>query len=82
MVVAFEADTVDGATHLGWSVAVVGVARLILDPGEQAACRTRLRQWVDAPGHQLIRITPELVTGFRLVEGVAVDGAAVDAVPT
>lgn len=76
-VVAFEADAIDGATHLGWGVAVVGAARLILDPGEQALYRARLRRWADAPGDQLIRITPELVTGFRLV-----DGATMDAVPT
>lgn len=72
-VVAFEADVIDDATHIGWSVTVVGVARLVLDPDEQARYCARLRQWIDAPGDQLISILPELVTGFRLVEGAAVD---------
>lgn len=80
-VVAFEADAIDDATHVGWSVVVVGVAGLVLDTDEEAGYRVRLRQWVEAPGDQLIRITPEFVSGHRLTNGVAV-GVDADVLPT
>ena len=39
VVVAYEADTIDPATHLGWSVVATGYARLVTDPEEPARHR-------------------------------------------
>ncbi|MFF9392547.1 pyridoxamine 5'-phosphate oxidase family protein [Streptomyces griseoluteus] len=67
VVVAYQADCIDAVTHLGWSVVVVGYARLVTDPGEIARVRARLEAW--EPWHeaeQVARIQPELITGFRL----------------
>lgn len=75
-VVAYEADVIDPSTLLGWNVVVTGVARLVAEPDELAVYRARLRPWVAGRVDQLIRIVPELVTGFRFVDN------AVDAVAT
>jgi nitroimidazol reductase NimA-like FMN-containing flavoprotein (pyridoxamine 5'-phosphate oxidase superfamily) len=65
-VVAYEADEIDPASHLGWSVVVTGVARLVSDPAEVARYERLLRPWVAGRLDYVIRISPELVTGFRL----------------
>jgi hypothetical protein len=67
-VVAYEADTIDPDTHLGWSVVVTGVARLVVDSREVARYERLLRPWVDIPMDCVIRIEPSLVTGYRVVE--------------
>ncbi|MGW2209675.1 pyridoxamine 5'-phosphate oxidase family protein [Streptomyces sp. NPDC001781] len=67
VVVAYQADSIDAATHLGWSVVVVGYARLVTDAEEIARVRARLgtrEPWHDA--ELVARIHPELITGFRL----------------
>ncbi|GHE99262.1 pyridoxamine 5'-phosphate oxidase family protein [Streptomyces griseoluteus] len=67
VVVAYQADCIDAATHLGWSVVVVGYARLVTAPDEIERVRARLEAW--EPWHdteQVARIRPELITGFRL----------------
>lgn len=66
-VVAFEADELDVERRLGWSVVVTGVARLIEDPGEAARYKDLLHPWVAGEMEQIIRIRPEIVTGFELV---------------
>ncbi|WP_236792946.1 pyridoxamine 5'-phosphate oxidase family protein [Amycolatopsis sp. GM8] len=65
-VVAYEADSVAGDETIGWSVVVTGVARK-LAPGEPADRYRQLADpWAnDDPGY-LIRIRPELVSGFGL----------------
>ncbi|MFG3437596.1 pyridoxamine 5'-phosphate oxidase family protein [Nonomuraea sp. NPDC047897] len=65
-VVAFEADELDAERRLGWSVIVTGVARLVSDLEEAARYRARLRPWVSGEMDQVVRISPEIVTGFRL----------------
>jgi hypothetical protein len=80
-VVAYEADVIDPLARIGWSVVVVGAARLVTDPRLLVRYEALLPRWVAEPEDQLIRITPELVTGYRFVNDNAVD-AAVDAVPT
>ena len=66
-VVAYEADAIDPDDHLGWSVIIVGMARLIHDEGDITRYRRLLRPWMAGTTDHLIRIRPELVTGFRLV---------------
>lgn len=73
VVVAYEADSIDPETHLGWSVVVTGYARLVSDPDEMARYQELLRPWVDRTMDYAVRIRPDLVTGIRLthVNGTA-----------
>jgi pyridoxamine 5'-phosphate oxidase-like protein len=66
-VVAYEADAIDPAERLGWSVIVVGVARRVTDVDKAAAYRRVLQPWVSGVMDQVIAIHTDIVTGFRLV---------------
>jgi hypothetical protein len=67
VVVAYQADLIDYAEHLGWSVTIVGVARQVTDRDQAARYRRALRPWIAGEMDQVIAIHAELVTGFRLV---------------
>jgi hypothetical protein len=67
LVVAYEADLIDPATRLGWTVVVTGIATTITDPARLARVEQRLHPWVDSAMDIAIAITPEIVTGLRLV---------------
>jgi nitroimidazol reductase NimA-like FMN-containing flavoprotein (pyridoxamine 5'-phosphate oxidase superfamily) len=67
-IVAFEVDDYDRADRSGWSVLIVGrsevihdlvVTRLVVDAG--------LEPFADGRRSNLVRITPEMVTGRRIV---------------
>jgi hypothetical protein len=76
-VVAYEADAIDTAEHLGWSVIIVGIAHRVTDPDEAACYRRVLRPWVSGAKDQVIAIHADMVTGFRLVaDRAAADGRA------
>jgi hypothetical protein len=63
-VVAYEADSVSGEDHIGWSVVVTGVARRV-EPARAADQYRRLAgPWAGDGAACVIRIRPELVTGF------------------
>lgn len=66
-VVAYQADAIDPAEHLGWSATIVGVAHQVTDPAAAAAYRQALRHWAAGPDDQFISIHAGMVTGFRLV---------------
>lgn len=66
VVVAYEADRFDPDEHVGWSVVVTGVARLVRDPAAVARYRELLQPWVDRSMDQVIAISSDLVTGFEL----------------
>lgn len=66
-VVAYEADGLDLAERLGWSVVVVGLARLVAGDDAAESYRSRLRPWLSGATADVITITSELVTGYRLV---------------
>lgn len=68
VVVAFEADDIDAATHLGWSVVVTGMARTVTDPVRLARYERMLRPWVSGSMDTVVAIEPTLVTGVRLVD--------------
>ncbi|MEU6864431.1 pyridoxamine 5'-phosphate oxidase family protein [Streptomyces sp. NPDC046876] len=71
-VVAYEADDIDPRTRLGWSVVVTGFAVPVTDPLLAARYADRLRPWVQRPEPaRVVRIRPDLVTGFRLERGPA-----------
>ncbi|GAA5149864.1 pyridoxamine 5'-phosphate oxidase family protein [Pseudonocardia eucalypti] len=66
-VVAYQADHIDPDTHTGWSVVVTGVARPVTDPELISRYEHLLQPWIS--GHQMdqvIRIEPQIVTGYAL----------------
>ncbi|MEU6379219.1 pyridoxamine 5'-phosphate oxidase family protein [Streptomyces sp. NPDC046909] len=69
VVVAYEADDIDPATHLGWSVVVTGYCRLVTDPEQIARYQNMLHPWSDQRMDHVVRIRPDLITGVRLVNG-------------
>jgi len=66
VVVAYEADAIDPGTGLGWSVIVTGIARQVTGHDEAARYKQLLQPWVAGDMSQVIRISPEIVTGYRL----------------
>lgn len=66
-VVAYQADEFDPGAHLGWSVVMTGLATAIDDPAETARYELLLRPWVRRAMTSLVRITPEIVTGYEVV---------------
>lgn len=68
-VVAFEVDEFDPAICTGWSVVIVGHARVVSENGQLAHLRRLpLRTWAPAAQDHYIAITPELISGRRLPE--------------
>jgi len=67
LVVAYEADQLDPVERVGWSVVVTGIAVPIIDPARLARLAGRLQPWVDSEMDAAIAITPDIVTGLRLV---------------
>jgi uncharacterized protein len=66
-VVAFEADSVDLAGHVGWSVTIVGQARAVTDGQETHRLELiALMSWVPGERDHFIRISPAIVNGRRI----------------
>jgi hypothetical protein len=65
-VVAFQADGTSPGHELGWSVTVTGVARRIVDTEEIEHFESLLVPLVDMGNVEVIRVFPEIVTGYRL----------------
>jgi nitroimidazol reductase NimA-like FMN-containing flavoprotein (pyridoxamine 5'-phosphate oxidase superfamily) len=66
-VVAFQADELDPDLRTGWSVTVVGHAKLITDVDELVTVSgIWLQPWVGGPRDHFVRILTERVTGRRL----------------
>jgi Pyridoxamine 5'-phosphate oxidase len=70
-IVAYQADSIDPGTYLGWSVVVIGQAGLVLDETEIARYREVLRPWAAGKMDDVISIRAELVTGHQLVAAAA-----------
>jgi Pyridoxamine 5'-phosphate oxidase len=70
-VVAYEADCIDPDSQLGWSVIVVGTARLMDDEHAAARYRARLRPWISEPANDVITISADLITGYRMIAAEA-----------
>lgn len=66
-VVAFQADDIDSAAESGWSVMITGVARRVSDATETEHYESVLAPFVDMPNVEIIRIYPEIVSGYELV---------------
>src|SRR4051812_18942034 len=66
-VVAFEADSIDGVYHTGWSVSVTGVAREVVNGDQLARMRSLpLAHWAPGPADHFVAISTELVSGRRI----------------
>lgn len=66
-VVAYQADSFDAETLIGWSVAVVGRAEPVTAPDLVDRYRKLCAPWVDSPADNLVRLRPELISGQRIV---------------
>ncbi|NKQ57592.1 pyridoxamine 5'-phosphate oxidase family protein [Amycolatopsis sp. K13G38] len=67
-VVAFEVDQIDQTAQAGWSVVVVGKARLLVDIDELVTNSDPLhRSWAPGPRDQTLAIDIEQITGRRLL---------------
>jgi uncharacterized protein len=67
-IVAFEVDRFDEIARTGWSVLVVGVARVVRDMVALDSARRRgLRSWVDGDRSHLVQIDIEFISGRRIV---------------
>lgn len=73
-ILAYEADQLDSSGCSGWSVVVVGRAWPIIGEAEIDRYRPLLPQ-VSVPD-QLVAISADVVTGFRLVEGTPIGAGA------
>ncbi|WP_280266044.1 pyridoxamine 5'-phosphate oxidase family protein [Nocardia wallacei] len=73
-VVAYEADTIDHTTLLGWCVIVTGTAEEVSDPDEIAHCRALLPATLPGSRDRIIRIYPDIVTGVEYLEPSAAVG--------
>ena len=66
-VVAFEADCLDPAHHVGWSVTAIGPSRGVTDPGEIGRLQEiGLSSWAPGAREHFIRISPVILTGRYL----------------
>jgi hypothetical protein len=72
-VVAYEADSIDPDTHVGWSVIVVGTARLLTDEVAATRYRTLLHPWISGAVDDVITISTDLITGYEMAPGEAAD---------
>jgi uncharacterized protein len=66
-VVAFEADSVDVAQHVGWSVTVVGQSRAVTDSDEiRHLEQIALTPWAPGKRDHFVRVSPAIVHGRRI----------------
>lgn len=65
-VVAYQADRLDEERRTGWSVVVTGTASLVRDPEALARYGRLLTPWIASGTHHVVRISADIVTGFRI----------------
>jgi Pyridoxamine 5'-phosphate oxidase len=71
-IVAFEADAIDPVRRTGWSVVVIGGARLLTDAAEVSRYLRVLQPWAAGAKDDIIVIRADMVTGVR----IGADGAS------
>jgi hypothetical protein len=69
-VVAFEIDDTEAMSHCGWSVLVVGVARIVEDPATlvRPGRVPALSPWAGGDRDRFVRIETTVITGRQLVD--------------
>ncbi|NNH73569.1 pyridoxamine 5'-phosphate oxidase family protein [Nocardia uniformis] len=70
-VVAYEVDTIDHRTRLGWCVIVTGDAEFVSDPAEIDRYHALLTGHPPEHGDRIIRIHPDIVTGVEYVDAAS-----------
>lgn len=66
-VVAFEVDALDPETRSGWSVHVLGIARISDSTADQIVAETaELEPWASAGRPRLVVVRAERITGRRI----------------
>ncbi|HKD89633.1 MAG TPA: pyridoxamine 5'-phosphate oxidase family protein [Streptosporangiaceae bacterium] len=75
-VVAYEADSLDLAERSGWTVIVVGLARIEADVDAVLSYQARLRPWLSGATTDVLTISSEIVTGYRLMPTLPADEIA------
>lgn len=65
-VVAYQVDQIDPTLREGWSVVATGFAQPVTAEEEITRFEHLLVPWLDMPMDTIIRIHPQIVTGFRL----------------
>ena len=66
-VVAFEADSLDSAGQVGWSVTVIGQSHEVTDADEISRLeQIGLSSWAPGEHEHFIRISPGIVNGLQL----------------
>ena len=66
VVIAYEAGEIDADAYLGWSVTATGIAHLVDDPCEGSRYQQELKPWTAAEEGEVIRVHPEIISGYRL----------------
>lgn len=70
-VIAFEVDHTDAMGHTGWSVLVVGNARVVTDADEVSKLDTLpLRPWAPGADDQYVRIAAGVISGRELTHEI------------
>jgi nitroimidazol reductase NimA-like FMN-containing flavoprotein (pyridoxamine 5'-phosphate oxidase superfamily) len=68
-VVAFEVDDYRRADRSGWSVLAVGPAQVVHDlDATIKVLAARLEPWAEGTRTNIVRVTPEFLSGRRLVQ--------------
>ncbi len=76
-VVAFEVDEFDADAHSGWSVVVIGHARVVSDNGSLSRLRSLpLRTWAPGERDDYIAITSEMISGRRIPTAAPAESTA------
>ena len=65
-IVAFEADAIDPVRRTGWSIVVIGGARLLTDATEVSRYLRVLQPWAAELRIDIIVIQADMVTGVRV----------------
>ncbi|MBO0830235.1 MAG: pyridoxamine 5'-phosphate oxidase family protein [Streptosporangiales bacterium] len=67
-VVGFEVDEIDASAGVGWSVTVVGEARILAEPEAARYRDGAVTTWASGARDEIVAISTPLVTGRRLVQ--------------
>lgn len=73
-VVAYEADTINHDTQLGWCVILTGTTEAVTDPDDVLRYERQVDPWLHGVQHRIIRIHPDIVTGIELIGRAEVPG--------
>src|SRR5271166_3441943 len=66
VVVAYEADSLDPQSRVGWSVVITGRAHTLTDPDQVSRYEQLLDPWVNH-ADTVVAIEPDIITGFRII---------------